>query len=160
MTYLFESKIDNTAQNGFIMKKAIEPYLHFNNNCRQAMEFYQNLFGGELFIMTIGESPQKDNFSPELHDQVMHAHLRHGELHLMASDACGTGEITYGNGIDLNLNCTSIEEIQRLYTVISLEGTVIQELKQQFWGALFAMVIDPFGVRWMLSLELDTHQLT
>lgn len=135
------------------MKKAIQPYLHFDDNCREAMQFYQNLFGGNLEIMTIAESPAKEQFPEDLHNQVMHATLSNRDFKLMASDMCGQGKMQRGNGIQLSLNCSSEDEIKRLYGLLSEGGQVEQELAPQFWGSLFAMLVDKFGIKWMLSLE-------
>lgn len=135
------------------MKQATQPYFHFDGNCREAMEFYGQLFGAKPEIMTIGESPAKEQFPKELYDQVLHSHLQNGDFMLMASDMCGMGELTPGNSVDINLNCSSEEEINHLYKKLSEEGKILQELQEQFWGALFAMVTDRFGVRWMLSLD-------
>jgi len=135
------------------MKQAIQPYLHFNDNCREAMQFYQTLFGGELEIMTIADSPAKDEFPESLHYQIMHATLHHGDFRLMASDMCGQGEATPGNAIELSLDCENEAEIQTLYEQLSEGGTIISPLKKEFWGAYFAMVQDAYGIRWMLSLD-------
>jgi PhnB protein len=135
------------------MKQAIQPYLHFDDNCRDAMQFYQSLFGGELEIMPISESPAKDQFPEELHNQILHASLSNGDFNLMASDMCGQGDLNQGNSVQLSLNCSSEEEINNLYKKLSDGGQILQELKEEFWGALFAMIVDKFGVRWMLSLE-------
>lgn len=135
------------------MKNAIQPYLHFEDNCKEAMEFYHKLFGGELEIMQIGESPAKEEFPEDLYDQVLHARLSNGDFHIMASDMCGQGELKQGNSVQLNLNCSSEEEINNLYNELAEDGKILSELKEEFWGALFAMVIDRFGVRWMLSLD-------
>jgi PhnB protein len=136
------------------MKNAIQPYLHFKDNCREAMQFYQELFGGELEMMKISESPASNQFSKEVQNQVIHSNLKNGNFFLMASDMCGMGELIQGNSVELNLNCSSEKEIRHLYNELSKGGQIIDELKEQFWGALFAMVVDRFGVRWMLSLDL------
>src|SRR5690554_3062872 len=135
------------------MKQAAQPYFHFDGNCREAMEFYGQLFGGNPEIMSIGESPAKEQFPKELYDQVLHSHLQNGDFVLMAFDMCGMGELTPGNSVDINLNCSSEEEINHLYKKLSEGGKILQELQEQFWGALFAMVTDRFGVRWMLSFD-------
>jgi PhnB protein len=137
------------------MKQTTQPYFHFDRNCREAMEFYQQLFGGQLEIMTIGESPAKEHFSKDLYDEIMHSNLTNGDFCIMASDMCGMGELKPGNSVNINLNCSSEEEINHLYKQLSEEGIILQELQPQFWGALFAMVTDRFGVRWMLSLEQE-----
>jgi PhnB protein len=135
------------------MKNPAKPYLHFQDNCKEAMSFYQELFGGELEIMPISESPAKDQFPENLHDQILHATLTHGNFNLMASDMCGQGELNQGNSVELSLDCSSKKEIEHLYHKLSEGGQVIQKLEPQFWGGLFAMVMDKFGVRWMLSLQ-------
>jgi PhnB protein len=59
------------------MKKAIQPYLHFEDNCKEAMQFNQTLFGGELYLMVVGESPAKEEFAEEYHHhQILHSTLR------------------------------------------------------------------------------------
>jgi PhnB protein len=135
------------------MKNAIQPYLHFDEKCEEAMKHYQQLFGGELEIMPIGESPAKDQFPPEIHHQILHASLSNGEFKFMASDMCGMGVLTPGNAVQLSLDCDSMEEIETLFKQLSDGGQVIQKLEKQFWGSLFAMVVDKYGVRWMLSLD-------
>lgn len=135
------------------MKNPAQPYLHFQDNCKEAMQFYQELFGGELEIMPIGASPAKEHFPENLHNQILHASLSNGDFKFMASDMCGQGDLVQGNSVQLSLDCDSKEEIDHLYEKLSEGGTVVQKLEPQFWGALFAMVIDKFGVRWMLSLE-------
>jgi PhnB protein len=133
------------------MKNAIQPYLHFNENCREAIEFYHQLFGGKLDIMPIADSPAKEQFPAELHQQILHASLSNEQFQLMASDMCGQGELRQGNSVQLNLDCESEVQIKKLYQALTEGGTIISELKEEFWGDLFAMVVDRFGVRWMLS---------
>ncbi len=135
------------------MNQPLQPYLHFSDNCKDAMPFYHSLFGGELVLTRIGDSPAKDEFPVELHDQILHASVHNGDFYLMASDMCGHGELNQGNSVQLNINCISEEEINFLYEKLSENGKIVDPLKEQFWGALFAMVIDRFGVRWMLSYE-------
>lgn len=133
------------------MKNPLHPYLHFDKTCKEAMTFYQQLFGGNLEMMTIGESPAKDQFSPDIYDEILHAYLSNGDFVLMASDMCGNGEIKRGNSVQLCLNCDTEEEINTLYQQLTGEGKILSELKSEFWGDQFAMVIDRFGVQWMLA---------
>lgn len=135
------------------MKNPIQPYLHFDGNCRDAMGFYKSLFGGELNLMPISESPQKQDFANELQNEIMHSSLVNGDFMIMASDMCGMGKLIQGNSVQLNLNCSSSEEIKDLYEKLSDGGKILNELREEFWGSTFAMVIDRFGVRWMLSYD-------
>ena len=135
------------------MKQSAQPYLHFEGLCRQAMVFYQELFGGDLEIMIISESPVKDQFPAELQDQVLHASLTNEAFRLRAADMCGAGELIQGNSFEILLDCTSEDELRMVYNKLSIGGTISLEPGHQFWGSLFGMVIDKFGVRWMLSYE-------
>jgi PhnB protein len=136
------------------MKKAIQPYLHFEDNCKEAMQFYQTLFGGELYLMVVGESPAKEEFAEEYHHQILHSTLRNEDFVIMASDTCGMGPRNQGNTVQLSLDCSSEEEINGLYQALSKEGQIVSDLKEEFWGDLFAMVIDKFGVQWMMFFEI------
>ena len=135
------------------MKQPIRPYLHFDENCKEAMQFYQSIFGGQLDMMQIKDAPDRELFPKDIDHQIMHASLRNGDFLLMASDMCGQGSPEQGNTMQLSLTCSSEEEINQLYQKLSEGGKITQELNEVFWGGLFAMVTDKFGVRWMLSLE-------
>lgn len=135
------------------MKQAIQPYLHFSDNCKDAMTFYHSIFGGDLEMMHVSESSEKERFPEEVQDQILHASLHNGDFRLMASDMCGQEVLKQGNSLQLSLDCRKEEEIKRLYQQLPEGGRVISDLQEEFWGGLFAMVIDKFGVRWMLSLN-------
>lgn len=135
------------------MKQPIRPYLHFDENCKGAMEFYQSIFGGQLDMMQIKDAPDREQFPKGIDHQIMHASLRNDDFLLMASDMCGQGSPEQGNTMQLSLNCSDEKEIKQLYQKLSEGGKITQELNEVFWGGLFAMVTDKFGVRWMLSLE-------
>jgi PhnB protein len=78
----------------------INAYIHFNGQCRQAMEFYKECIGGELNIQTVGESPMAGQSPEVVHSQVMHAALTKGALLLMGTDMAAAGFIK-GNNISL-----------------------------------------------------------
>jgi PhnB protein len=135
------------------MKNAAQPYLHFTDNCKEAMSFYQGIFGGELEMTVVGDSPAKEHFPKEIHHQILHSSLKNGDFFVMASDMCGMGDAERGNALQMNLNCDSKEEIDTLYKSLTEGGKIIEALNEPFWGGLFAMVQDRFGVRWMLSFD-------
>lgn len=137
------------------MKNAVKPYLNFEDNCMEAMQYYQEVFGGDLEAMKVSASPVSSQFSAEVQNQVLHACLKHGDFIIMASDLCGMGERQSGTSVEMNLDCSSEAEIRELYTSLSEGGQIIEELKEQFWGDLFVMVADRFGVRWMLTYTLN-----
>ena len=130
----------------------IQPYLHFNGNCREAMTFYKDCLGGELNLMTIGDSPMASNMPAEMHQNIMHAQLKTNSLVLLASDM-GEAQAVKGNMLSLLLDCTSQEEIQDLFTKLSAGGTVGHALEVTFWGATFGDLTDKYGINWMLNFD-------
>jgi PhnB protein len=133
--------------------KPIRPYLMFDGNCRDAMAFYRELLGGELEISTFAEGSAAQGFEvpPEVADQVMHASLQRGDLALMASDSGPGGPVHRGNDVWLNLECSSAEEVDRIFDALADGGKPSMKPADAFWGDYFAMVGDRFGVNWMLT---------
>jgi PhnB protein len=133
----------------------IQNYLTFGGNAREAMNFYKECFNGDLNIMTVGESPIASQCPTGMQDQVMHSTLmKDGNSLLMASDMVMQGkELMQGNNFALSVNCNSEEEINSLFKKLGNGGTVIDPLKEQFWGAIFGVLNDKFGIRWMFNYE-------
>ena len=129
----------------------LNPYLTFNGNCREAMEFYKACLGGELSIMTVGESPMASQM-PDKKDNVMHSILKKDGMVLMASDMIMAGELTRGNTITLCINGGSAEELKTFFTKLSEGGTVGHELKEEFFGT-YGDLIDKFGINWMFQTD-------
>lgn len=136
--------------------KALTPYLLFHGNCREAMNFYQACFGGNLEIMTNTDSP-KDACPGGIKlasEQIMHACLTQGDFVLMASDN-PMDKPKVGDNLALNINCSTIPETEKLFNALSAGGKVTIPLADTFWGAHFGMLIDKYGFHWMLNCPLD-----
>ncbi|TAL59990.1 MAG: VOC family protein [Legionella sp.] len=134
----------------------LAPYLLFNGNCHEAMNFYKSCFGGELQLMMNADAP--DNACPggmKLDPkQVMHACLSKDGFSLMASDnPMATPKA--GDNISLCVNCKTTEETDTLFKNLSAGGTVTMPLANTFWGAYFGTVTDKYGFHWMLNCHLD-----
>jgi PhnB protein len=137
----------------------INAYLSFSGNTREVMNFYKDCLGGELTMMTIGESPVASQMPPEAKDQIMHASLTNKGIVLMASDM-SPNNITKGNNISLMLNCSSEEEINGFYSKLSAGGQASHPPKKEFWGAVFGNLTDKFGIQWMLNYNQAVEQST
>lgn len=124
-------------------------YLHFNGDCKQGMDFYQKTFGGQLKVMTVGQSPMAAQ-RPEAKDKILHSILRSEGVVIMASDWLVPEERKPGNTVALTLVCQTKEEIKNLYAKLLEGGKVKQPLKEEFFGT-YAQVIDNFGFIWMLQ---------
>jgi len=131
----------------------VNVYLTFNGNCAEAMNFYHECLGGELILNKVEGSPIENECQADMKDQIMHAMLTSGGIKIMASDMLMQGEFIRGNSASLGLTCDSEEEIHRFYDQLSAGGTAKDPLKEQFWGAIFGMFTDKFGVRWLLNFE-------
>jgi PhnB protein len=132
---------------------AIHSYLTFSGNCREAMGFYQNCLGGELYFQTIGESPLADKMPEQIKDFILHSTLTKGGLVLMASDMVSDKGLQRGNAVSLMLNCNSEEEITRCYAKLAEGGEANHPLEISFWGAHFGDLTDKYGNHWLLHFD-------
>ena len=133
--------------------KQIHSYLTFNGNCREAMSFYQECLGGELYFQTIGESPIADKMPPQMKDCILHSTLRNDAFIIMASDMVGDKGLIKGTNVSLMLNCSSEEDIQNTYQKLATDGQATHPLEHTFWGALFGGLTDKFGNQWLLNFD-------
>jgi PhnB protein len=124
-------------------------YLKFDGNCREAMTFYKECFGGELSFNTIKGSPLEQHMKPEEGDKILHSSLINKELTLFASEM--TRPTTTGDTIYLWLNCKNEEEIRSLFEKLSEGGKIDVPLQPAYWGADFGAVTDRFGISWYIS---------
>lgn len=138
---------------------AINVYLTFSGNCREAMNFYKDCLGGELNLQTVGESPLADKMPAQMKDCILHATLTKGDLVLMASDMVGEKGLQKGNAVSLMLDCNSEEEINRCYKVLSEGGEPTHSLEVSFWGACFGDLIDKYGNHWLLHFDKNKKQV-
>ncbi|MDP9076476.1 MAG: VOC family protein [Bacteroidota bacterium] len=136
----------------------INGFINFNGRCREAMTYYQEILGGDLVLSPIAGSPIENMCPPEIKDHLMHACLKNGSAVVMGTDLTGPGGYIKGNDVALLINCTSEEEINRLYEKLSAGGEIMDPLKEQFWGDTFAAVKDKFGITWMVVLGKNENQ--
>lgn len=134
----------------------LNTYLTFRDNAREAMEFYARVLGGQLIaMMTMGESPMKEQIAPEYHGAIMHACLQLGDRMLMASDSPpGCGPAFDGHkGFSLSLTVATPAEAEKLFTALGEGGSVVMPLGETFWSPRFGMLVDKFGIAWMVNCE-------
>ena len=130
--------------------KQITPYLNFSGNAREALDYYKEIFEGEILdIQTFGEADFPT--PPEADDRIIHAQFKKDDLFFMVSDTFPGNSIEIGNHISLTIELENEAEIQKTYERLSQKGTVIMELQDTFWGAKFAKVKDSFGIIWDLN---------
>lgn len=133
--------------------KAVNPYLNFNGNTEEAFEFYQLVFGGELDITHFKDLDDNMGATGDDLNKVANAMLPIGaHTALLASDVMGSWGPSHepGNNFYINLETESVEETKRLFNDLSDDGEVEMPLEKPEWAELFGMVIDKFGIQWMV----------
>lgn len=129
----------------------LNPHLNFNGQCAAAFKFYeQNLGAKILFSLTYKESPMAGQFPPECGDQIMHATIEIGDVIVMGSDS-PPGYYVQPNGFCVSLSVDDAAEAERLFAALAENGTVNMPLQQTFWALKFGMLIDQFGIPWMVN---------
>jgi PhnB protein len=131
--------------------KAMNSYLTFDGNCREAMKFYEKCLGGELNLMSFADAP--GDSPKEAKDRIMHARLAKGAVILMASDTMPGMPLQQGNNFSIAIDCESMNETENVFKALGDGGKITMPLQDTFWGAHFGMLTDKFGIQWMLNYE-------
>jgi len=141
--------------------RVVQPYLFFNGNCEQAVEFYRKALGAEVeMMMRYKESPEPPKpgmVPPGYENKIMHTSFRIGQTTLMASDGCHTEKANF-QGFTLSLAVASEAEADRFFAALSEGGQVRMPLSKTFWSPRFGMLEDRFGVGWMISVAPTGHK--
>lgn len=140
----------------------INPYISFDGDCEEAMNFYRSVFGGEFMgpIMRWGESPGCEEGEMKLAEEdkgkVMHMALPISEGNvIMASDYIdGLGpKVNKGNNITIAIGPKTREEADRLFAGLSAGGNVQMPMADAFWGGYFGAFEDKFGINWLINVD-------
>lgn len=145
-----------SSQDGeILMASRLNPYLNFDGNARQAMEFYQGVFGGELELNTYAEfaPPGEADGAPE-GDKIMHGMLESpsGFTVMGADNPPGTPFTPAGN-ITVSLSGDDVDELRGYWAKLTEGGEISVPLEKQMWGDEFGMAVDKFGIAWMVNIS-------
>ena len=140
----------------------IQPYLTFGGRCQEAVDFYREALGAEVqMLMRFKEAPDQpppgmvpDNWG----DKIMHVSLKIGDAVLMASDGCASSEKNF-QGFSLSLTAANEAEADRKFAVLSTSGQVTMPLGKTFVAKRFGMLVDRFGVSWMVIVPAEANAL-
>jgi PhnB protein len=133
--------------------KQVSPYILFNGTAEKAIKLYESALGAQTAaLMRFSDGP--GNCKTELKDLVMHASLRVGEGTVMISDAPPDRPVPTDGNVQIFLNFSEIESLEKAFNALAAGGKVMQPLEDMFWGSRFGMLQDAYGVRWMLGAEL------
>jgi PhnB protein len=132
------------------MTSRLNPYISFNGNAREALEFYKSVFGGELTVNTFADFGNPD---PSVADLVMHGQLETSAGYtLMGADLMPGMPVTSGSTITVSLSGDD-EELRTYFGKLAEGGTVTVALEKQVWGDEYGQLTDKFGVAWMANIS-------
>lgn len=147
---LSKTKKGSTAQSNMT---TLTTYLLLEGNCREAMEFYKSVFGGQLTFTKVGESAIKDMMPTAMHEKIVNARLISGSIDISASDWLRPNQKPInGNTVCLYLNGGTSNELKLLFEKLSQGANVTDPLKQEFFGT-YGALNDKFGIRWMFQTD-------
>jgi PhnB protein len=131
----------------------LNPYLTFNGQCEAAFKFYEKCFGGKIEAMiTPAGTPAEQHVPPEWRNKIMHARLVVGDEVLMASDG-PPDRYAAPKGIYVALQLKDATKAEGIFSALSEDGIVQMPLQQTFWAARLGMLVDRFGIPWMVNCE-------
>jgi PhnB protein len=129
----------------------LNPYLNFRDRSREAMEFYQGVFGGELRMNTFKE--YEASHDPSDDDKIMHAQLEADGMMLMAADTPKDMDLDEGSNISMSLSGEDETVLRGYFDKLADGGMVIMPLEKAMWGDTFGMLVDRFGVKWLVNVS-------
>jgi PhnB protein len=132
------------------MASILNPYLNFNGNARQALEFYETVFGGKLVLNTFAQFGAPD--SPDA-ERIMHGTLETDAGYIiMGADVTSDMEYHAPAGFAMSLSGDDADVLRGYWEKLSSSGTVTLPMQKQVWGDEFGMCVDQFGVPWMVNI--------
>ena len=134
------------------MASRLNPYISFKDNARQALEFYRDVFGGNLSVMTFGDMGAPGDTAAS--DKVMHGMLETDSgFTIMGADTPPGAEFNPGSNMSVSLSGDDEQQLRGYWEKLSGNGTVTVPLEKQMWGDTFGMCVDQFGVPWMVNIS-------
>jgi PhnB protein len=136
----------------------IQPYLFFDGRCEEAMAFYRESLGAtELFKVRFKEAPADSGYPtpPHMADKIMHATLAIGSTHVLMSD--GNGEKVSHSGFSLSVTASDVASGEKYFNALAQDGKISMPFQKTFWTEGFGMLVDKFGVPWMVNVQHEGH---
>ena len=140
---------------------AINPYLNFNGNTEEVFNFYRSVFGGEFAtVMRFDQMPGEYKAAETDNNKILHISLPIGKGNmLMGSDNPSAYEkSSEGSNFSISVSADSEDEAKKIFNALSEGGKIMMPLDKAFWGSLFGMCTDKYGVQWMVSYDYNRRQ--
>ena len=127
----------------------ITPYLSFKGDCEAAFTFYAQCLGGELRpLFRYGGSPMAGSVPADWSDKIMHGSVTLPGLELNGADVAHYEE---PKGFSLSIHITGAADAERVFRELAADGKVLMQLEKTFWAERFGMVVDRFGIPWLIN---------
>jgi len=131
----------------------INPYLHFNGNCEEAFRFYERCLGAKIVAMIPHEgTPAAEHVPAEWRSKIMHASLEAGDTRLMGSDV-PPDHYQPVRGVSVAVALSDTGEGEKIFNALAENGTVQMPFQKTFWSPGFGMLVDQFGIPWMINCD-------
>jgi len=134
----------------------IQPYLFFDGRCEEAIAFYREALGAqEVMKMRFKDAPASEDYkiAPESGDKIMHATLVVGSTHLLMSDGQMGHDKVGHSGFSLSVTVQDVASGEKYFNALSKDGQVTMPFQKTFWTDGFGMLVDKFGVSWMVNVQ-------
>jgi PhnB protein len=137
----------------------VNPYVNFKGNCRQAVNYYSEIFGTEKpQIMAFEEMPADPSFSPmpdDVKTLVAHASININGNIIMFSDVTPNMPLIVGNNISIMISSKDPEEIRGFYNKMKVGSVIRMELQETFWAKCYGSLTDKFGIVWQFNCDKE-----
>ena len=131
----------------------VNPYLSFNGQCEAAFTFYERCLDARVgAIFRYAGTPMADQVPPDWQDKVMHGTVTIGEQVFMAGDVA-PDRYEEPKGFSLSIQIGDTSEAERIFHELAKDGRIMMPLEKTFWAARFGMVVDRFGIPWLINCE-------
>lgn len=131
----------------------LNPYLFFNGNCEEAFKFYESALGAKIEAMMTHEgTPMAEQTPPVWQKKIMHGQILISGSPVMASDI-PPNDYKQPQGFSISIGTTDPSEAERLFQALAENGTVQMPLQETFWALRFGMLVDRFGIPWMINCD-------
>ena len=131
----------------------MNPYLSFKGDCEAAFTFYERCLGGQLgTLFRYGGTPLADQVPPDWSDKIMHGSLTVGDQAIMGGDVA-PDNYEQPRGFSMSLHIKSATDAERIFHELAAGGRVVMPLEKTFWSARFGMLVDRFGIQWLINCD-------
>jgi PhnB protein len=131
----------------------INTYLHFNGNCEAALNFYIKALGAKsVMMLRYSDTPAAADTAKEFQQKIIHGRIAVGDSVIMASDA-PPDRFEKQAGFSINIGVDDPAEAERLFKALSEKAEICMPIGETFWAHRFGMLVDQFGVSWMVNCE-------